>query len=112
MEKREKQNKKLTLNCEFKRAYYKGKYKASPLLVTYVLKNRRKKIRYGVTTSKKVGNAVLRNRARRVINAAAREVLPSLSGSYDIVFVARSATPGAKSQDVRRVMQSHLEKLL
>ena len=47
-----------------------------------------------------------------MINAAAREVLPSLSGSYDIVFVASSATPGAKSQDVRRVMQSHLEKLL
>ncbi|MDF2567490.1 MAG: ribonuclease protein component [Oscillospiraceae bacterium] len=103
---------KLTLNCEFKRCYYRGKYKVSPLLICYVLKNRQGKIRIGITASKKVGNAVLRNRARRVISAAARDVLAEFSGGYDIVFVARKDTPQAKSYDIAKSMKKLLNQLL
>jgi ribonuclease P protein component len=50
-------------------------------------------IRYGLTASKKVGNAVARNRARRRLRAAMLELLPihGQSGS-DYVAVARTAT--------------------
>lgn len=60
-------------NKDFRRLYYRGKSKASPVLVTYVMKNRVGETRVGITTSKKIGIAVKRNRARRVIRAAFSE---------------------------------------
>ena len=50
-------------------------------------------IRYGLTASKKVGNAVSRNRARRRLRAAMLQLLP-LHGrpGFDYVAVARTAT--------------------
>ncbi len=64
----------------------------------------------GITTSKKIGNAVERNRSRRVIRAAFRDIFPSVKGGYDIVFVARSKTGYLKSTDVSKVMNKHLAK--
>src|SRR5438094_8638177 len=39
--------------------------------------------------SRRVGGAVIRNRARRVMRAAWREVAPSVGDGFDVVFVAR-----------------------
>ena len=58
-------------NNDFRRLYAKGKSFVSPLVVVYVKKNRNQGLRVGITTSKKIGNAVLRNRSRRVIREAA-----------------------------------------
>lgn len=95
-------------NNSFRRAYAKGKSFVSPVLVTYVLKNRAHRIRVGITTSKKTGNAVKRNRSRRVIREAARQVLPQLCGGYDLVFVARAKTPYVKSTDILKEMRKQL----
>lgn len=101
---------KLNLNKDFRRLYGRGKSQVHPLLVTYIIPNRRGLIRYGITTGKKVGGAVERNRARRVIEAAARESFGSVDcGGADIVFVARSRTVAAKSYDVASVMKKHLK---
>jgi ribonuclease P protein component len=50
-------------------------------------------VRFGVTASRKVGGAVLRNRAKRRLRAAAAAILP-LSGraGHDYVLIARVAT--------------------
>jgi ribonuclease P protein component len=49
--------------------------------------------RFGVTASRKVGGAVLRNRAKRRLRAAAAQVLPlSARAGHDYVLVARVAT--------------------
>lgn len=101
----------LNQNSDFRRLYGRGKSKAHPALVSYVVKNRVGFCRIGITTSKKIGNAVVRNRARRVIRAAYAEVAPALCGSYDIVFVARSRTAGCKSGDIALVMRRQLSAL-
>ena len=68
----------LCRNNEFRRAYTRGKSSVSPVLVVYSLKNRRGLVRVGITTSKKIGNAVQRNRSRRVIREAFRQLAPQV----------------------------------
>lgn len=97
-------------NNNFRRAYAKGKSFVSPVLVTYVMKNRVHCVRVGITTSKKIGNAVLRNRSRRVIREAARQVVPTIEGGYDLIFVARGKTPYVKTTDVLLAMKKHLKE--
>ena len=101
----------LKLNGEFRRAYGRGKSLAQPALVTYALRNRAGKCRYGITASKKVGNAVRRNRAKRVIREALRMLDDPMCGNWDLVFVARSRTCQVKSTEIARIMQTQLKKL-
>jgi ribonuclease P protein component len=49
-------------------------------------------VRLGFTCSRKVGNAVARNRARRRLREAARAVLPREAAGWDLVLVGRPAT--------------------
>lgn len=95
-------------NNDFTRAYKKGKSYVHPGVVLYVNKNRAKKTRVGITASKKVGNAVMRNRARRIIRHALYEVLSQDIGGLDIILVARGKTPHMKSTDLVPIVQQLL----
>lgn len=62
-------------------------------------------LRLGFTASRKVGNAVARNRARRRLKAAAAEVLraaPEAKAATDLVLIARPATI---SRDYKALME-------
>lgn len=96
-------------NNDFRRAYVRGKSYVSPVVVVYVIKNRLKTVRVGITTSKKVGNAVQRNRARRVIREAYRALAGQVRPGVDLVFVARGRTPTVKSTEVLRHMERQLK---
>lgn len=97
-------------NKDFRRLYYRGKSFADGNLVTYAVKTGRGCCRVGITTSKKIGGAVQRNRARRVIRAAYAELEGQIKGSYDFVFVARGRTTVVKMQAVRKSMLAQLKK--
>jgi ribonuclease P protein component len=60
--------------------------------------------------SGKVGGAVQRNRARRVIRAALREVAPSGILERDVVVVARSSIRGATSTEVAGELRTLLSR--
>lgn len=96
-------------NNDFRRIYARGKSYVSPLVVVYALKNRTKNVRVGITTSKKVGNAVQRNRSRRVIREAFRALAPRVRPGFDLVLVARGKTPYVKSTDVCRQLERQLQ---
>ena len=98
-------------NKDFRRLYYRGETIASKTLVTYAMKNRSKVCKIGITTSKKIGNAVERNRSRRVIRAAYRELEPRINGHWDFVFVARGLTSKVKMQAVLKDMENHFTAL-
>lgn len=98
-------------NKDFRRVYYRGKSEASPCLVTYVFKNGLKETRVGITSGKKIGGAVQRNRARRVIRAAYALQQGAFKTNYDIVFVARTRTTQVKMQQVAQEMENHFKNL-
>lgn len=91
-------------NREFLRVYSKGKALVHPHVVVYLLKNRLGYTRVGYTATKKVGKAVKRNRARRVMRAALCQVLPRDVGPWDIILVARAQTPGLKSTQLEKTL--------
>ena len=81
----------LRQNSQFKKAYQKGKYKASRELVLYAIRVGGEG-GFGITASKKIGNAVSRNRAKRRLRALYRKFRTRLKSGYDIVAVARTRT--------------------
>lgn len=106
------QTKSLNENRDFKRIYRIGKSFVHPVLVTYIVKNKLGYNRMGITATKKIGKAVQRNRARRLIREAYRVLEPDLTlpAGVDIVFVARTKTTLVKMNDVLKPMQSHFDK--
>lgn len=102
----------LNRNGDFVRIYRRGKSQVHPLLVTYILRNRSNCPRVGITATKKVGGAVQRNRAKRVIRAAYASLGYPLPPGYDVVFVARGRTTLAKSTQISEVMSKQLDALL
>ena len=80
----------LTENYEFLRVYRKGKVYNGRLVVIYLLKRRDNRKRLGITATKKVGKACVRNRARRLIYENMRLFIPVMQPGYDVVVVARN----------------------
>ena len=101
----------ITSNRDYQRIYRKGISMVSPSLVTYAIKTKNNNLRIGITTSKKVGKAVRRNRSRRVIRAAFYNIGADLNAPYDVIFVARTKTAFVKSYEVEKAMREHLSKL-
>lgn len=95
---------------DFNKVYSRGKSIVSPALVMYFIKNYKKGLRYGITASKKIGNAVCRNRARRVIKESFRKINLDENRNLDIVFVARKQTTKLKSTVVQKEMLFLLKK--
>ncbi len=95
----------LNQNKDFRSLYYRGKSQVSPFLVVYVRKNSLGFCRTGITTGKKVGKAVDRNRCRRLIREAYRHLSDRIVGSWDIVFVARTRTANSSMQQVMKAME-------
>ena len=102
---------KFKLNKDFRRLYGRGKSCVSPYVVTYCLRTKAQSIRIGITVGKKIGNAVNRNRARRVITAALYSIYNDIMPGTDIVFVARTRILGVKSTVVADQIREHLNTL-
>jgi ribonuclease P protein component len=85
---------RLTRRAEFLRAAQKGRKAAMPGLVVQVLpRNDTDPARIGFTVTKKVGNAVVRNRVRRRLREAARLLLREVAvAGADVVLIGREAT--------------------
>ncbi|MBR1778937.1 MAG: ribonuclease P protein component [Clostridia bacterium] len=97
---------------DFNKVYSRGKNFVARDLVVYVYSNYKKGIRVGITASKKVGNSPERNRARRIIREAARNILSEITGNYDIIFVARQGIKNAKSTQLHKIMEKSVRKLI
>ena len=63
-----------------------------------------------VVASRRVGGAVERNRARRILREAWREIHPQAKEGFDAVAVAKEAVRGAKTQDLVAEMTELLRR--
>lgn len=94
---------------EFRFLFKKGKSIVNSAFVCYMRPNKRRVNRLGLVTSKKIGGAVKRTRARRVLKEAFRRLEPELrlkwDKRYDFIFVARGRTPFMKSNKLYEIMK-------
>ena len=100
---------KLKQNSDFRKIYGRGRSFVHPAFVTYAFKNKKDKTRLGITVSKKLGGAVLRNRAKRLLTAAFREVSPKIKQGFDFVLVARSRIFLFKSTELATLLLEDLK---
>ena len=96
---------KIKENRDFRRIYGRGKSYVAPCVVVYVMKGRKNSVRFGITAGKKVGGAVQRNRAKRVITAAIRSCIENVQSGYDVIVVARNRILNEKSTSVAEVLK-------
>ncbi len=92
----------LTDNRDFLRLYKKGTAVFSRDFTLYFMPNRLPFNRLGITVGKKVGNAVTRNRIKRIIRSAYSENEISFPIGYDIVISAKPSASLLKSTDVEK----------
>lgn len=110
-------------NHLYQKAYKNGKRFVGKLVAVYVLRDlaarRLQKAhpqklavnRLGLSVSKKIGGAVERNRAKRIIRAAYAPLRDELKTGNLIVISARGAIVGKKSGDVERELRLAFHKL-
>ncbi|MHB0913966.1 MAG: ribonuclease P protein component [Armatimonadota bacterium] len=103
---------RLTGSRDFRAVFARGKTYVHRLFVLKVLASASGEYsRFGFSTSKKLGNAVTRNRAKRLMREAVRLLLPRLPEmGYDFVLVARPPIRGASMIDVSQAVEEMLHK--
>ena len=114
--------------CEnhlYSKAYTKGKRAVTSALAVYVLPDYKARVlakahpekktvnRIGLTTSTKLGGAVVRSRARRIMREGMRllEKEKTLKVGFLIVIAARSRATGLKSTDIKNELDIAFTKL-
>ncbi len=100
--------KTLTGRTQFELVYKKGRSWASSEIVIKVLPNGLDSSRYGLTVSRRVGKAVVRNRIKRRL----REILKlvNMPPGWDLVVIARNPAASADFNTLRRVIRDILFK--
>jgi ribonuclease P protein component len=101
---------RLTRSEDFKRVRRSGKSYAHPLVVLIVQKNEQGKGRVGVAAGRTAGNAVQRNRAKRLLREAMRTYLTSLASGLDVILVARAGLASATLTDTRSALLNLLQR--
>ncbi len=101
---------RLTRSTEIRRVRKDGKSYAHPLVVLVVLNNDSEHTSFAVSAGKNVGNAVQRNRAKRLLRAGLQPFLESIEPGWNAVLIARKPVVGARYRDVQDALRQLLQR--
>lgn len=96
---------------QFRWVFNKGKYRVGRLMVVYVIDCKSKYNRIGISITKKYGNAVKRNRLRRLLKENYRLCSDNIKPGHNIVFAARNSKEVPSFYSVKKEMFYLLKKL-
>ena len=95
---------------EFRYTYRTGRSQSGHLLTVVYAKSRTETIRIGFSVSKRVGNAVQRNRAKRRMRACISPMIGNLKGGCNIILIARPEVLDAPFTELKRQTEALLKR--
>ena len=95
---------------EFRYTYRVGRSMNTPLFTLVYAKSRRETVRIGFSVSKRVGNAVQRNRAKRRMRACITPMVDRLKGGCNIILIAKPEVLEAPFAELTQQMQTLLHR--
>jgi ribonuclease P protein component len=104
-----RKSERLRKNTDFV-ATMKGKRLSTDGLSLFYRKNGTDDIRIGISVSKKLANAVKRNRLRRQIRNCITRALGQSTAGYDLVFMARQGLAGREFEQILKAVTEILQR--
>ncbi len=96
---------RLTAKKDFEVVFKKGKkVKSSAFFYAYAVKKHKNPARLGISVSKKIGNAVVRNRVKRRFREIFRKNKGVVKKGVDIVLVAKPGIQHCSFRDIERIL--------
>lgn len=102
---------RLKKHRDFRRVQGRGRKFRQPDLLLLYLPGRAPRSRLGLTVSKKVGNAVVRNQVKRWLREGLRHEYARLEGIWDVVVIAHPSAASSGAADLRAQISFALSRI-
>jgi ribonuclease P protein component len=102
---------RLRVRAEFDLVFRRGKRLEGRMFLMIGLPNDGPEHRLGLAVNRKMGSAVKRNRARRLLRESFRRLGPAGGRGFDLVIVARPDIVGRTQAEVDRELRDGVERL-
>ncbi|MGR9048033.1 ribonuclease P protein component [Halobacillus faecis] len=98
-------------NEDFQKVFRRGQSFANRQLVLYYMKKEEQShFRIGLSVSKKIGHAVMRNQIKRYLRQAFHELEADIYPNYDLVIIARKPTNQMEFHEIKKSLTHVLSR--